>query len=312
MRSEALTPRASGSLVERFRMWRYHHRKTVIAYAILTPMMIYMAVFLWLPLVSLFALSFTDWNIIQWPPRFAGLKNYARLVSDPYYAHVMGNTFKLGLSVLLINIVVGFGVAVLLNQPIRGRLLFRTLWYLPSVLSGAVMAQVMLIFLSGSEWGVLNMLLRSLFGMEPVFWMFSPTWMPLWVVLYACWRSIGWVIIFFLAGLQAIDPLLYEAAKIDGANRLQLLRYITAPLMTPVFIFVSVTGLIGALQMWEAPLVLTRGGPQNSTMTLVYSMYEDAFQNLMVGMGTAQAVGLLMVLILGIGVQFRFYKRYYL
>ena len=106
--------------------------------------------------------------------------------------------------------------------------------------------------------------------------------------------------------------MLYEAARIDGANRLQLLWHITIPSLAPVFVFVSITGLIGALQMWEAPLVLTRGGPQNSTVTLVYTMYEDAFDNLMVGMGTAQAVALLLLLVVGIGFQLRFYKQYYL
>ena len=303
---------AKASVVYRFLRWRDRHRKTLTAYAILTPVMIYLVIFLWLPLVSLFGLSFTQWNIVQWPPKFVALQNYRRLVSDRFYIDTLVNTFKLGASVLFINVGLGFAVALLLNGPVRGRFIFRTLWYLPTVLSGAVMAQVMLVFLYPSEYGVVNLLLGKLLGIKPILWVLSPTWMPMWVVLFASWRSVGWVVVFFLAGLQAIDPTLYESARIDGANRPQLLWHITIPAMVPVLIFVTVTGLIGALQMWEAPLVLTKGGPQNSTMTLVYVMYDDAFNNLMVGMGTAQAATLLLILIFGIGLQLRFYRRYYL
>ena len=302
----------STSLAHRFGRWRHHHRQTITAYTILTPMMIYLVVFVWLPLVFLFGLSFTQWNIISWPPRFVALDNYRQFIGDSYYRGAVVTTFKLGVSVLLLNVIGGFAVAVLLNGPIRGRWMFRTLWYVPAVLSGAVMAQAMAIFLYPDEHGVVNMILGKLLGIEPVRWLWRTDWMPVWVVLFASWRSIGWVIIFFLAGLQAVDPMLYEAARIDGANRLQLLWHITVPSLTPVFIFVSVTGLIGALQMWEAPLVLTAGGPQNSTMTMVYAMYVDAFDNLMMGMGTAQAAILLLMLVLGIGFQFRFYKQYYL
>ena len=304
--------KAASPLGHRLGKWLRRHRSDLTAYAILTPMMIHMAIFLLLPLVFLFVLSFAKWNIVNWPPKFAGLENYGRLISDPYYLHTIANTFKLGASMLAINVVGGFAVAVLLNGPIRGRWVFRTLWYLPVVLSGAVMAQVMRVFLQAGKWGVVNMLLGKLFDMEPVLWLFRADWMPVVVVLFASWRSIGWVVIFFLAGLQGVDPMLYEAARIDGANRLQLLWHITIPSLAPVFVFVSITGLIGALQMWEAPLVLTRGGPQNSTVTLVYTMYEDAFDNLMVGMGTAQAVALLLLLVVGIGFQLRFYKQYYL
>jgi ABC-type sugar transport system permease subunit len=173
------------------------------------------------------------------------------------------------------------------------------------------MAQMMLVFLLPTSGGVMNMLLHTILGMDPVLWQRSTTWMPIWVIVFTVWRGIGWTVIFFLAGLQSIDPSLYEAAKIDGANNPQLLRYITIPQMVPILLFVTVTGLIGSLQIWEAPMVLTGGGPENSTNTLVFSMYRDAFSNLDVGKGVAQAAMLLLVLTVGIGFQLRQYRRTY-
>ena len=303
--------RARATLSERFRVWRFRNRNTITAYAILTPMAIYFTIFLWLPVVFLLGLSLMEWNVIQWPPTFVGWKNFTTILEDPYYHRVGLNTVVLGTSVLLINLIVGFGVALLLNQSIAGRGLFRTIWYLPVILSGAVMAQMMIVFVHPSDAGVLNVLLKTLFGIKPILWTRHTTWMPIWVIVFTVWRGIGWVITFFLAGLQSIDPTLYEAAKIDGANSRQLLRYITIPQMTPIILFVTVTGLIGGLQIWEAPLVLTTGGPENSTNTLVFSMYRDAFSDLQMGLGSAQAALLLLVLTLGISVQLRFYRRYY-
>ena len=299
------------SVLERFRIWRFRHRHTFTAYVILSPMVLYFTIFVWLPLIFLFVLSFSEWNIIQWPPVFVGARNYVKVVADPYYRQVIGNTIILGVSVLAINLIVGFGTALVLNQSIRARGVFRTIWYLPVVISGAVMAQMMVIFLHPSESGVINLLLKTVFGVKPVLWPRSDTWMPAWVVIFTSWRGVGWVVTFFLAGLQSIDPVLYEAARIDGANRRQLMFHITIPLMLPVIIFATVTGLIGGLQMWEAPLLMTGGGPSNVTNTLVFSMYRDAFSNLSVGLGTTQAAILLLVLTVGIGLQLSFYRRTY-
>jgi multiple sugar transport system permease protein len=296
---------------ERFRAWRYRHRGSLTAYTILTPMLLYFLVFVWLPVIFLFVLSLMQWNIVEWPPHFVGLLNFKKIIEDPYYHQVIRNTVLMGLSVLAINVVVGFSVALLLNQQIAGRGIFRTIWYIPAVLSGAVMAQMMLVFLLPTQGGVMNMLLSTFLGMNPVLWQRDTTWMPIWVIVFTVWRGIGWTVIFFLAGLQSIDPALYEAARIDGASNPQLLRYITIPQMVPILLFVSVTGLIGSLQIWEAPLVLTGGGPENSTNTLVFSMYRDAFSNLDVGKGVAQAAMLLLVLTVGIGVQLRYYRRLY-
>lgn len=298
-------------LWERLVNWRRRNREMVLAYGILTPMIIYLIIFTWLPVLFLVGLSLTEWNIIVWPPTFVGIENYKTIFTDPYYFRVFINTFLFAAVILIVNLILGFTVALMLNQNIRGRAIFRTLWYVPAVLSGAVMAQVMAAALIPTESGTINVIIRILFGADPVLWPRDAFWMPFWVIVFSIWRGVGWSVIFFLAGLQSMDPNLSEAAQIDGANGRQVLRYIIIPQMAPIFIFVSVTGMIGGMQLWEAPMVMTGGGPNNSTNTLVFSMYRDAFGNLQMGTGAAQAALLMLVISIGIGFQLRYYRRVY-
>jgi ABC-type sugar transport system permease subunit len=126
--------------------------------------------------------------------------------------------------------------------------------------------------------------------------------------MFSFWRGVGTVVIFFLAGLQSIDASLYEAAQVDGAGRWKLFRHITIPQLAPVTLFVFMTSLVRSLQIWEAPLVLTFGGPSNSTRTMVYSMYSDAFGNLQMGLASAEAVLMLITLMILSGVNLRFFR----
>jgi ABC-type sugar transport system permease subunit len=132
--------------------------------------------------------------------------------------------------------------------------------------------------------------------------------MPFWVIAFTIWRGIGYNVVFFLAGLQAVDPALHEAARVDGANRWQGFWYITVPQIAPITLFVIVTGLVGSLQIWEAPLILTLGGPDNTTNTLVYSIYKDAFSSLSVGMAATQSLLLLVVLTVLSGLNLRLFR----
>jgi ABC-type sugar transport system permease subunit len=220
---------------------------------------------------------------------------------------VIRTTVLFGIIVLALELGVGFGIALLLNQQLKGRAAFRTIWYLPVVISGAVLAQTLAVFLYPAKFGALNSLL-DLVGAGPVVWTRSEFWMPFWVVMFSFWRGVGSVVIFFLAGLQAIDVTLYEAAQVDGASRWRLFRHITIPQLAPVTLFVFMTSLVRTLQTWEAPLVLTFGGPNHSTRTLVYSMYSDAFGNLAMGMAAAESMILLVVLMTLSGLNLRFLR----
>lgn len=276
-------------------------------------MVIYFILTTFVPLAFLVGMSFTEWNIIS-SPRWVGLQNLQKIFSDFdnwFYLKVIGRTVIYAIAILTLNIVGGFFVALILNQSLKGKGLFRTMWYLPSVFSGAVIALLLRIYLAGSSQGVLNMVLNRLFGIPPVDWIYNPTWMPVIGVLFVVWQGIGFTVIFFLAGLQGIDENLYDAARIDGANDVQLLRYITIPQMIPVLLFISVTGMIGSMQMWEVPRIITAGGPNHMTYTLVYSIQNDAFGNLEFGLGTAQSLVMFMMLLVFIGWQLRQYRRQY-
>ena len=300
------------SWYRRLGRWYRRHREPIIAWTFLTPMVIYFLVFTFYPLYFLVKQSFYSWNIVS-PPQYAGLKNIIKIFSsyqDWFYLKVIGRTVLYAVAILSLNIVGGFFVALVLNQDLKGKGFFRTLWYLPSVFSGAVIAFLLKVYLAGSSQGVLNMILFN-FGFQPVDWIYNTFWMPLITVLFSVWQGIGFTVIFFLAGLQSIDENLYDAAKIDGANSRQLLWYITIPQLTPVLLFISVTGIVGSMQMWEVPKIMTAGGPNNMTYTLVYSIQNDAFGNLEVGMGTAQSLVLFILLLAFIGWQLNRYRKQY-
>lgn len=294
----------------RFRRWVRRHRDAIVAWTFLTPMVIYFVVMTFVPLAFLIGISFTEWNIIS-PPVWVGFRNILRVFSNAdnwFYLKVIGRTLLYAIAILTLNIAGGFFVALVLNQKIKGKGIYRTMWYLPSVFSGAVVALLLKIYLAGSSQGVLNMVLGK-FGVEPINWIQSTLWMPIIGVLFVVWQGIGFTVIFFLAGLQGIDENLYDAAKMDGAGERQLLRYITIPQMVPVLLFISVTGMIGSMQMWEVPKIITAGGPDNLTYTLVYSIQNDAFGNLEFGMGTAQSLVLFVLLLFFIGWQLRQYRK---
>lgn len=293
--------------------WYRRNHDAVIAWTFLTPMVIYFCVMTFVPLAFLISISFTEWNIIS-PPMWVGFRNIAKVFSsfdDWFYLKVIGRTLLYAVSILTLNIVGGFFIALVMNQNLKAKGIFRTMWYLPSVFSGAVVALLLKIYLAGSSVGILNMILHKLFGSEPVDWIQNTFWMPIIGVLFVVWQGIGFTVIFFLAGLQGIDENLYDAAKIDGAKDSQLLRYITIPQMVPVLLFISVTGMIGSMQMWEVPKIITAGGPSNMTYTLVYSIQNDSFAALDMGLGTAQSLVLFVMLLFFIGWQLNQYRRQY-
>jgi len=312
LHSPPLTTQSTSS-TSRFGRWFRRHREAIFAWAFLAPMIIYFVVMTFVPLGFLVGISFTEWNIIS-PPKWVGLANIQKIFSsfdNWFYPKVIARTILYAVAILTLNIVGGFFIALIMNQNLKGKGLFRTMWYLPSVFSGAVVALLLKIYLAGSSVGILNMLLHNMFGLEPVDWIQHTVWMPIIGVLFVVWQGIGFTVIFFLAGLQGIDENLYDAARIDGANDRQLLRYITIPQMVPVLLFISVTGMIGSMQMWEVPKIITAGGPNNMTYTLVYSIQNDAFAALDMGLGTAQSLVLFAMLLFFIGWQLNQYRKQY-
>jgi ABC-type sugar transport system permease subunit len=253
--------------------WRFRHRQPLEAWIILTPVLLYFFVFNVAPVLLNLSLSFTRWNGITGFPEWIGLNNYLQYTRG-VYPTIIFNTALFAVSALLIQTTVAFLIAVLLNQKVIGRSLHRALWYVPTLTSAAIMAQVAVIFISPFD-GVLNAILAGL-GQKPVIWTVEGNWMRAFIVAFTIWRGIGSPVVLFLAALQGIHPELYEAAMVDGANGWNLLRRITIPLLRPMILFVFVTGIIGGFQIFEAVLLISKGGPQNMTNVMLLQIYNGA------------------------------------
>lgn len=277
----------------RWQLWRYRHRHALEAWIILTPILLYYFIFNVAPVLLNVSLSFTRWNGISGFPEWVGLANYGQYLRGQYPL-IIFNTALFAIVSLVVQTVVAFFIAVLLNQKVFARGLYRALWYVPTLTSAAIMAQVAVIFISPFD-GILNNIVTSL-GMEPVIWTVQGNWMRAFIIAFTVWRGVGTSVVLFLAGLAGIHPELYEAARVDGSTGWALLRYITVPLLRPMILFVLVTGIIGGFQIFEAVLLISKGGPRGQTNVMLLQIYNDAFVN--TNMGVASAGAVLMALIL--------------
>lgn len=268
-------------------------RHAIEAWVILTPILIYYSVFFLFPVVSNFYVSFTRWNGIQGSPQWVGLNNYRQYLAKPYPLIVF-NTLLFAIVTLVVQTTLAFLVAILLNQKVVGRGVYRALFYIPTLTAAAVTAQVFFVFISPFD-GVLNAVLKLL-GRPIVIWTISAFWMRAFIIIYSIWRGVGGPVVLFLAALQGIHREIYEAAMVDGATGWDLLRYITVPLLRPMIIFVLVTGMIGSFQIFESVMLISKGGPANKTNVMLLQIYNDAFVN--TNMGLASAGSMIMAIIL--------------
>lgn len=268
-------------------------REAVQGYLFIAPWFVGFLVFTAGPLLAALAFSFTDWNgvtAIEW----IGFDNYIQLFTrDTRFWQSLKVTLIFTLFYLALNLIIGFGLALVMNQPVRGMRLFRTIYYLPAVLSGVAVA-VLWSFLFHREFGALNWLL-GLFGIKRIGWIVSENWALPSIIVMELWR-VGSTIIIFLAGLQGIPPELYEAAEVDGANRRWRLWSITLPLMSPTIFFVLIVGFINTMQVFTQAYIMTRGGPNYATYFYSINLYETTFRELRLGYASAQA-GVLFIII---------------
>jgi multiple sugar transport system permease protein len=255
-------------------------REQRAAYLFLSPWLFGLAALWLIPIFASVWLSLTEYNIIT-PPEFVGLENYREMLFDD-------RTFWLSIRVTLkfmvlsvpLYLVFGLLLSLLLNLKMRGINLFRTIMFLPSVLSGVAVA-VLWVALLNPDVGAVNAVLRGIGIDDPPRWLDSPTWAVPSVVLIGLW-GIGGGAIIYLSGLQNISAQLYEAALLDGAGPWQRFRYVTFPMLTPTLLFVLITGLIDAFQVFDLAYVLSRGGTQgigDSLQFYLINLWNEAFQN---------------------------------
>jgi multiple sugar transport system permease protein len=279
-------------------------REALAAYLFILPTVLGFLIFIIGPIIAAIFLSFSSYDLLS-PPQFTGLQNYVKLFTDPRLQTIYYNTIFLTILAVTGNNVVGLILAVLINQkmPSPLRYFFRTAYFFPVLIALAYCA-IIWQFMFQKDTGLINYYL-SLVGVAPLHWLGNKDLVKPAVIILDVWKNCGFCMIVYLAGLQGIPTEYYEAAAIDGANPLQIFRRITLPLITPSVFFLVVINMIGALQMFDSVVVLTGGGPGDSSRTLVMFIYEQAFQNFRMGYASAVALTLFMVIMLLTSIQFR-------
>lgn len=242
------------------------------------------------PMLYSFRMSFFDWRIIK-PNEsiWIGLDNYARALADPIFRRAVLNTLAYAVVTVPGQIVLGVGVALLLNQAIRGRAFFRLMYYLP-VISSWVIVSLLFEYMFSGQAGLINYLLRDVFHVidHNILWLADPILAFVPIHLLGIWKGVGWTAVIALAGLQAIPEHLHEAAEVDGASSVQRFSYITLPLLSPTLTFLIVVLTIGALNAYISNLLITNGGdPLDLTHFVLTLMYEATFTKLDFGYGSA-------------------------
>lgn len=283
-------------------------KKHAIAYSFILPNLIGFAIFTLIPMVFSLVLAFMNWdgaNQISW----AGLDNFKRLLGDQTFRISLTNTLVFVLGSVPLTMLAALGLAMLLNQPLRGRNLFRTTFFFPYVASLVAVAVVwnMLFFPSA---GPVNSLLSALGVQNPPRWSASVDWAMITVILASVWKGMGYYMIIYLAALQSIPTILYEAAAVDGANAWQKFRYVTLPMLTPATFFISVMLTIASFKVFDLIMVMTGGGPGRATNVLVVHIYNTAFKDFRFGYSSSIAMVLLFMVLAITIVQFYMEKRW--
>ncbi|MGM0442182.1 MAG: carbohydrate ABC transporter permease [Elusimicrobiota bacterium] len=275
---------------------REKRRKSFAAYFYLTPGLFFLTIFIILPVLSLFVLSFFKWDIFSGGQiTFTGFENYIRLFKDPGFYNALKNTFLYVLGTVPAGMAGGLLLAVLINNRTRGNTFYRTCLFLPFIVSLAATGIVWL-WLYDYQGGILNhFLLQG--GLDKVNWLGDPDLALGSIIGVTLWRRIGYNMVIFLAGLQIIPGQLYAAAKIDGAGALAQFKYITWPHLLPTASFVLIINLIFAFRDFSQIYIMTGGGPMGRTTTLVYYIYEMAFQESNICYGAAISTVLFLIVI---------------
>ncbi len=284
------------------------------AYLFLLPSFLGFLLFVILPVLASLWLSFVEWNLIK-PPEFVGFENYAQLLTrDSVFRKVAWNTLYFMVTIVPLQLIFGLLLAVALNQQIRGRLFYRVIFFMPvvtTIVAGAIIFQ----FLLNRDFGLFSSWLWALaewtgLPIQPPDFLNSTRWSKPSVVLLTLWKNVGFTMVIYLAALQGVPQELYDAANVDGASAWQRFRNVTLPLVSPTTFFLFVIQMIGAFQLFTEAFVMTQGGPAQSTLTVVYYIYQNAFEFQKMGKASAIAWFLFVFIFLFTFFQTRMQRRW--
>lgn len=273
---------------------RWWNEETRFSWLAILPALAFFALFVGFPVGYSFYLSFHEWNMMAPTPTWVGLENYTELLGDEAFRRSLVQTAIFTAGITACIVVFSLGMAVLLDQKLRWIRLYRTIFYLPAVTS-LVAIGIVWVWMFDPQYGLINQVLRGI-GIDGPLWLADTRVALVALILTAAWRNIGYFATIFLAGLQGIDAMYYEAARIDGAGAWAAFWRITLPMLKPTILFVVVMSVILSFQVFALVYVMTSGGPANSTSVLVFHLYQQAFTYFR--MGYASAIGFVLFVII--------------
>ncbi|HSA06958.1 MAG TPA: sugar ABC transporter permease [Candidatus Gastranaerophilales bacterium] len=264
-------------------------------------------IFIIIPVFMSFGLGFVKWNLIS-PPQFIGLKNYIELFSDEIFYKVLWNTFYYAFITAVFSILIPLVLAYALDRKLKGAAFFKAAYFLPYVTPMIVIA-IVWTWMFDPNYGILNWLLGI--G-DSVKWLYDEKFAMPALIIVSIWKNIGYNMIIFLAGLQAIPESVNEACELDGATGFRRFFLVTLPLLTPTLFFVSIMTVISSFQVFDLIFLMTEGGPQNSTMIMVYWLFKQAFEYFNIGKASAIAYVLFVIILLLTLIQWKTRKKWVL
>ncbi|EYT94752.1 sugar ABC transporter permease [Enterococcus mundtii] len=277
-------------------------KNTLIAWSFIAPNFIGFLIFTLVPVVFSLILAFMKWDSFS-TPEFVGLQNFTRMLSDDTFWISLKNTFLYTISVVPLTLICSLGLAILLNQKIKGVKFFRTAFFFPYVTSLVAIA-VVWSMLFHPTMGPINQFLRVVIE-NPPGWLSSSDWALTAIIIVSVWRGMGYYMILYLAGLQGISKELYEAAAMDGANKWKQFSHITVPALRPTTFFVTIMLVINCFKIFDLVQVMTDGGPGRATNVLVYQVYSEAFVKFNFGYASAIAMVLFVIVLVITVIQFK-------
>ncbi len=273
-----------------------------IAYLFMLPNIIIYGLFVLIPTGFTIFYSFTNFNLFEW--EFVGFRNYTRLFSDDFFVKSIFNTLTYAGGTIFISLALGLILATILNEKVLGRKVFRPLLFLPNTIS-VIAASMAWLYIYNNNVGVLNYICDVL-GLPQHNWLLEEEYAMPSIMALGIWASVGYNMVVFTSGLQAIPGYLYEAAKIDGASALRQFFKITFPLLAPTTFFLFIMAVIRSFQVFGQVYNMTNGGPMNATTTIVHQIYINGFEGYKMGYASAQAVFLLIITALVTLISFKY------
>ena len=275
---------------------------TITAWMFILPAILGTFIFIIIPVICSFSFSFTEWDLLN-DIKFVGINNYKSILTDPVFWEMLKNTFVYAISVSVFGVIIPLILACILNNKIRGSEFYKTAYFVPFITPMIVIALVWQWIFDPNIGGV-NTLLNL-----HINWLYDKAFaMPV-LILVSVWKLIGYNMIIFLSGLATINQEVLEASKIDGATQLQTFRHVTIPLLSSTIFFVIVITSIGSFQVFDLIYMMTQGGPENSTMVLVYSIYKYAFEYFEIGKASAIAYVLFAIIFVLVFCQWKLRKK---